>query len=41
MDEECLEAQWFAPHEIPWSELAFQSTREGLAHYLEGFRLQK
>ena len=41
VDEECLEAQWFAASEIPWAELAFQSTREGLAHYLEGFRLQK
>ena len=41
VDEESLEAQWFAPPEIPWNELAFQSTREGLSHYLEGFRLQK
>ena len=41
VDEESLEAQWFAPPEIPWDELAFQSTREGLSHYLEGFRLQK
>lgn len=41
VDEECLEARWFSAEEIPWDRLAFQSTREGLTHYLEGFRLQK
>jgi 8-oxo-dGTP diphosphatase len=33
-DEECLEARWFAADEIPWTELAFDSTREGLREYL-------
>jgi 8-oxo-dGTP diphosphatase len=32
-DEECLEARWFAPSEIPWDTLAFDSTREGLREY--------
>jgi len=41
VDDESLEARWFAPAEIPWQQLAFQSTREGLSQYLEGFRLQK
>lgn len=41
VDEESLEARWFAPADIPWAHLAFQSTREGLSQYLEGFRLQK
>jgi 8-oxo-dGTP diphosphatase len=41
VDEECLEAQWFDAGAIPWSELAFQSTREGLRHFLDGYRLQK
>lgn len=40
-DDECLEARWFWPAEIPWQQLAFESTRDGLTHYLEGFRLQK
>jgi 8-oxo-dGTP diphosphatase len=33
-DEECLEARLFLPDEIPWDELAFQSTSEGLREYL-------
>ena len=41
VDDECLEAQWFSASEIPWEQLAFPSTREGLTHYFEGFRLQK
>jgi ADP-ribose pyrophosphatase YjhB (NUDIX family) len=41
VDEEGLEARWFDRQDIPWSLLAFQSTREGLMHYFEGFRLQK
>ena len=41
VDEEGLEAQWFAPADIPWNQLAFQSTRDGLTQYLQGFRLQK
>jgi len=34
-DEECLEARWFTPDEIPWDRLAFDSTREGLREFLE------
>ena len=33
-DEECLEARLFTPDEIPWDDLAFQSTTEGLRDYL-------
>jgi 8-oxo-dGTP diphosphatase len=33
-DEECLEVGWFAPAEIPWDSLAFDSTREGLREFL-------
>ena len=40
-DEECLEARWFAHEDIPWDSLAFQSTRDGLTQFFEGFRLQK
>ena len=36
-DEECLEARLFAPPEIPWEELAFESTSEGLREYLSGY----
>jgi 8-oxo-dGTP diphosphatase len=32
-DDECLEARWFARDEIPWSQLAFRSTREALEDY--------
>ena len=35
-DEECLEARLFTADEIPWSELAFASTAEGLREYLVG-----
>jgi 8-oxo-dGTP diphosphatase len=35
-DEECLEAKFFAPDAIPWNELAFRSTIEGLREFLEG-----
>ena len=41
VDEECLEARWFATNAIPWDELAFQSTRDGLQQFLGGYRLQK
>lgn len=37
-DEECLEAALFQPSAIPWDELAFRSTREGLQDYLKGVR---
>jgi ADP-ribose pyrophosphatase YjhB (NUDIX family) len=32
--DETLEAATFAPAEIPWSELAFDSTKEALLDYL-------
>ncbi len=35
-DDESLEAGLFAPNEIPWSQLAFRSTREALEDYLGG-----
>jgi ADP-ribose pyrophosphatase YjhB (NUDIX family) len=35
IDEECLEARLFLPAEIPWGELAFQSTSEGLREFLQ------
>jgi ADP-ribose pyrophosphatase YjhB (NUDIX family) len=35
-DEECLEAAEFDVAEIPWNELAFRSTHEGLRDYLAG-----
>ncbi len=36
IDEECLEASEFVPGAIPWDDLAFRSTREGLRDYLAG-----
>jgi ADP-ribose pyrophosphatase YjhB (NUDIX family) len=33
-DDEGLEAKWFAPDAIPWDELAFQSTTDGLREFL-------
>jgi ADP-ribose pyrophosphatase YjhB (NUDIX family) len=35
-DDEGLEARFFEPHEIPWEELAFLSTREALRRVLGG-----
>ena len=35
-DEECLEARLFAPEEIPWDQLAFQSTRDAFRDYFAG-----
>lgn len=35
-DEEGLEARFFAPEEIPWEALAFQSTLEALREFLGG-----
>lgn len=35
MDEEGLEIREFALEEIPWDDLAFQSTREALRDYLD------
>jgi len=34
-DDEGLEAQLFAPEDIPWEELAFRSTREALEEFLK------
>lgn len=36
IDDECLESAEFDSENIPWSELAFPSTREGLRDYLAG-----
>lgn len=35
-DDECLEARFFRPDEIPWAALAFRSTGEALREYLQG-----
>lgn len=35
-DDECLEIAEFEPEGIPWDDLAFPSTREGLRDYLAG-----
>lgn len=35
-DDESLEAGWFDGSELPWSELAFQSTHDALRDYLNG-----
>jgi 8-oxo-dGTP diphosphatase len=34
-DDEGLEARFFTPDEIPWTELAFRSTHEALQEFLE------
>ena len=34
--DESLEAAWFPEAQLPWSELAFRSTREGLRDYFQG-----
>jgi 8-oxo-dGTP diphosphatase len=39
VDDESLEARLFTPESIPWTELAFRSTTDGLRDYLSG-RLQ-
>ena len=33
-DDEGLEARLFAEEEIPWDELAFRSTEEGLREFI-------
>ncbi|HET9269395.1 MAG TPA: NUDIX hydrolase [Vicinamibacterales bacterium] len=33
-DDECLEARFFEPHEIPWDDLAFPSTHDALREFL-------
>lgn len=35
-DDECLEARMFSRDEIPWEQLAFQSTNDALRDYLSG-----
>ncbi len=37
-DYECLEVGLFGDHEIPWQELAFDSTRDALHDFLNGLR---
>jgi ADP-ribose pyrophosphatase YjhB (NUDIX family) len=37
-DEECLETAVFDNSRIPWENLAFRSTHDGLRDYLEGLR---
>ena len=37
-DDECLEAAEFDSAAIPWTELAFRSTHDGLRDYLNGVR---
>jgi 8-oxo-dGTP diphosphatase len=36
IDEESLEARLFTPADIPWSDLAFVSTRDALRDFLDG-----
>jgi ADP-ribose pyrophosphatase YjhB (NUDIX family) len=36
IDEECLETAEFETQRIPWDELAFRSTHDGLRDYLAG-----
>ena len=38
IDEECLESAEFDRASIPWDQLAFRSTHEGLRDYLSGAR---
>jgi ADP-ribose pyrophosphatase YjhB (NUDIX family) len=38
IDEESLEGAAFAPDALPWNDLAFRSTHEGLRDYLDGLR---
>jgi ADP-ribose pyrophosphatase YjhB (NUDIX family) len=33
--DECLEVKTFAPDEIPWDKLAFQSTKDALMDYIK------
>ena len=38
VDEECLESAEFEPAQIPWDDLAFRSTHDGLRDFLAGHR---
>ncbi len=33
--DEALEVRWFAPHEIPWADLAFDTTEWALRSWVE------
>ena len=35
-DDESLDARWFSESDLPWEELAFRSTLEGLRDYFRG-----
>jgi ADP-ribose pyrophosphatase YjhB (NUDIX family) len=35
--DETTEVRWFAPHEIPWEELAFDSTTAALRDWIGAF----
>jgi ADP-ribose pyrophosphatase YjhB (NUDIX family) len=37
-DDECLETAEFDASNLPWTDLAFRSTRDGLNDYLSGLR---
>jgi ADP-ribose pyrophosphatase YjhB (NUDIX family) len=36
VDDESLDARWFAPSDLPWSALAFPSTQQALTEFLAG-----
>lgn len=38
VDDEGLEARWFAAADVPWEDLAFKSTYEGIRDYFAGRR---
>ena len=38
IDDECLESAVFERRDIPWDDLAFRSTGDGLRDYFEGIR---
>jgi ADP-ribose pyrophosphatase YjhB (NUDIX family) len=38
IDDECLETAEFDPSNLPWADLAFRSTHDGLTDYLSGLR---
>jgi len=35
--DECTEAAVFAPNDIPWNDLAFDSTKDALTDYVRGY----
>ena len=36
-DAESMAVRWFAPEEIPWGELAFETTEQALRDWLHGY----